>query len=258
MENKHSDVFDFLLFRKNPDNQNKRADKRASRSDRLHETFALPDEGRSEYRVQYTQAGHSSGWLSGVAAPEPFSTTSEDELFSAATPPVLSSALTPLPPVEPAAAAAPPPPPLLLFLGLAKEAEEAEDEELSVLQLESWHGVPGRLGLLTAGWTRSRPEVCALSRGPRPCSFLQPKSGRRMLSMKKLVVLWACWATCRGSMGGEGRLGDGDTLSPSLLSVLFRSRCSSIAAALKNESVLSIHFHSAGLRLYPQYEQRKH
>lgn len=180
--------------------------------------------------MQYTQAGHSSGWLSGVvAAPLPFSTTSEEELFSAAAPPVLSSAFTPLPPPETAAAeaaAAAHGVPLLLFLGLAKEAEEAEDAELSVLQLESWHGVPGRLGLLT----RSRPEVCALSRALTPCSFLQPKSGRRMLSMKKLVVLWACCAACSGRMGGEGRLGAGDplTLSPSLLLAL--SRCSSISA----------------------------
>lgn len=170
-------------------------------------------------------------------------------MFSPAPPPVLSSAFTPLLPVETAVAAVPPPLPLL-FLGLAKEVEEAEDEVLSVLQLESWHGVPGRLGLLTTECTRSRPEVCALSRGTRPCSFLQPKSGRKMLSMKKLVVLWACWATCRGRMGGEGRLGDGETLSPSLLSVLFRSRCSSITGYLKNVvSVLSIqiHFHFVGL-----------
>lgn len=187
----------------------------------------------------------------------PFSTTSEEDVFSPAPPPVLSSAFMPLLPVE--AAAIPPPLPLL-FWGLAKEVEEAEDDddELSLLQLESWHGVPGRLGLLTTGWTRSRPEVCALSRGPRPCSFLQPKSGRKMLSMKKLVVLWACWATCRGSRGGEGKLGEGETLSPSLLSVLFKSRSSSIAASLKNvASLLSTHFHFAGLCLYPKYDNRK-
>lgn len=191
-----------------------------------------------------------------MGPPVPFSTTSEEELLSLAAPPVLSSAFTPwLLPMGAAAAA----PPLLLlllfFLGLAKEAvEEAEDELLSVLQLESWHGVPGRLGLLTTGWTRSRPEVCARSLGPRPCSFLQPKSGLKMLSMKKLVVLWACWATCRGKIGGEGRLGDGETLSPSLVSVLFGSRCSSIGASLKNlASVRSIHFH-CGAVFVSKYE----
>lgn len=197
------------------------------RGDFLRETIALPDEGLSEYRVQYTQAGQSKGWLSGVDAPVPFSTTSEEDVFSPPAPaPVLSSAFTPLFPVETAPPAQP-----LLCLGLAKEAEEAEDEVLSLLQFESWHGVPGRLGLLTAGCTRSRPEAC----GPRPpCSFLRPKSGRNMLSMKKLVVLWACWATCRGRMGGEGRPGDGDTLSPSLPSVVFC--CSSIASFVKNSS----------------------
>lgn len=174
-----------------------------------------------------------------MAAPVPFRTTSE-ELFSAAAPPVLSSAFTP-PPLQTVAAALPPPLPLL-FLELAEEAEEAEDDVLSVLQLESWQGVPGKLGLLTGGWTRSRaPELCELSRCPS--SFLQPKSGRKMLSMKKLVVLWACWATCSGRMGGEGRLGDGDGVSASLLSVLLRSRCSSIAAFLKNVAAFrSIHF----------------
>lgn len=199
----------------------------------LHATIALPDEGLSEYRVQYTQAGQRRGWVSGVGAPVPFNTTSEEEVFSPAPLPVLSSAFMPLLPVETAETAVPPPLPLI-FLGLVKDVEEAEDEVLSLLQLESWHGVLGRLGLLTTGWTRSRPEVCALSRRPSSCSFLQPKSGRKMLSIKKLVVLWDCWATCRGSMGGEGRLGEEETLSPSLLSVLFKSRCSCIAASLKN------------------------
>lgn len=48
-------------------------------------------------------------------------------------------------------------------------------------------------------------------------------------------------------MGGEGRLGEGETLSLSL-SVLFRSRCASIAASDTNvASFLSIHFHSVDL-----------
>lgn len=48
--------------------------------------------------------------------------------------------------------------------------------------------------------------------------------------MKKLVVLWACWAAWWGkTRGGEGRFGDRDMLSSSVESrPLFGSFCSSI------------------------------
>lgn len=162
---------------------------RAGNEPHSHDSIALPDEGLSEYRVQYTHAGQSRGCVSGVGAAVPLSTTSEEDVFSPAPPPVLSSAFTPsLFPVEATVVAVPPP---LLFFELAKEVlEDAEDEVLSLLQFESWDSVPGRLGLLNTGWTRSRVDVCALSRAP--FSFLQPKSGRKILSIKKLVVLWAC------------------------------------------------------------------
>lgn len=72
-----------------------------------------------------------------------------------------------------------------------EEEEEGEEEEvLSLLQLESRQRLPAWGGLATSGLTFSLPGVWPLSR--QPASFLQPKSGRRMLSMKKFVVLWPC------------------------------------------------------------------
>lgn len=88
-----------------------------------------------------------------------------------------------------------------------EEEEEGDDAVLSLLQFESRHSL-------------------ALS---RPGSFLQPKSGRRMLSMKKLVVLWACCAAWWGSRtAGDGRFGDSDMLSSSVESRPPGSFCSSI------------------------------
>ena len=51
--------------------------------------------------------------------------------------------------------------------------------------------------------------------------------------MKKLVVLWACWAAWWGKiMGGDGRFGDRDMLSSSVESrPLLGSFCSSMSPA---------------------------
>lgn len=67
--------------------------------------------------------------------------------------------------------------------GEDEDDEEEEDEVLSLLHVESRQ----RDGLIISGLTFSLPAVCPRSR--QPSSFLQPKSGRRMLSMKKFVVL---------------------------------------------------------------------
>lgn len=83
--------------------------------------------------MQYTQAGHSSGWDSGEGAAPPLTpfTTITGEVFSpnlGVLPPELSLAFEDE----------------VLFLGVGDKAkDEVEEEVLSLLQLESWHGVPG-------------------------------------------------------------------------------------------------------------------
>ena len=83
--------------------------------------------------MQYTQAGHSSGWDSalGAAPPLPPFTTMTEDVFSpnfGVLPPELSSAFDDE----------------VLFWGVGDKAkDEVEEEVLSLLQLESWHGVPG-------------------------------------------------------------------------------------------------------------------
>lgn len=95
----------------------------------MQKTIGSPDDGLSEYLVQYTHAGHRSGCDSGVGAAPPLPPFTAEEVFSAnfgVLPPELSSALA------------------VLFLGLGDNArDELEDDVLSLLQLESWHGVPG-------------------------------------------------------------------------------------------------------------------
>lgn len=77
-----------------------------------------------------------------------------------------------------------------------EEEEDGDEEVLSLLQFESRHRVPPCgvvVGCGGGGLELSRPGVWLRSR--QPDSLRQPKSGRRMLSMKKFVVRWcACWA----------------------------------------------------------------
>lgn len=65
------------------------------------------------------------------------------------------------------------------------------------------------------------------------------------MSIKKLVVLWACWAAWWGrSRGGDGRLGDRDILSSSVESLpLLASFCASIDEKEKNFGPLFAKLH---------------
>ena len=85
-----------------------------------------------------------------VLPPVPFRTTEDED--------VVSPNFAPAPPPpEPSSAAE-----LELFLGLGDSArdEAAEDDEvLSLLQLESWQGVPGWVGRTTGRPPRSRLEL---------------------------------------------------------------------------------------------------
>lgn len=85
-----------------------------------------------------------------------------------------------------------------LLLTGDETVEEADDETLSLLQLESGQGARR-----TAIPRTPLSDACA----PAPRSLLQPKSGLRMLSMKKFVVL-CVWCAA----DGEGR----ETVSSSL------------------------------------------
>ncbi len=174
----------------------------ANHTVQLKNYSALPDEGLSEYLVQYTHAGHSKGCDS-----------------FACEVPVFSPCLAVVVPF-----------PSTSFAEVCfEDGEEDEDEEvLSLLQFESWQRLLLCDGLITIGLTFSLPEVCARSLLPR--SFLQPKSGLRILSMKKFVVLWACCAAWWGKIGGDGILGESETLSDSVESRLFWSFCSSMTA----------------------------
>lgn len=119
-------------------------------------TSALPDEGRSEYRVQYTQAGHNSGWLS-------FAMGGEPPLLPLMT--IIDEGLSAYLPV-----------PLLVGSHCFDEFcleegeedvdddEEGDDELLSLLQLESRHRLPVCSGLAPSGFTFSRPDVWLRSR----------------------------------------------------------------------------------------------
>lgn len=126
--------------------------------------------------MQYTHAGHSKGCDSFACEVPPLVfTTIIDVVFS----PYLA-VVVPFPSTS--------------FAEVCfEDGEEDEDEEvLSLLQFESWQRLLLCDGLIAIGLTFSLPEVCARSLLPR--SFLQPKSGLRILSMKKFVVLWACCA----------------------------------------------------------------
>ena len=148
----------------------------------LLESRLLPEDGRSEYRVQYTQAGQSMGWFPAL---EPAWELSESELTDSSAP------LSPL--AFRAASSAAGSPPFLAAPCRARAAGPPSPRPGDPPppppppHPPPGTGAPGAgaatagLLLLSAPGLRGSPAV-------PPASFLRPNSGLRMLSMKKLVM----------------------------------------------------------------------
>lgn len=94
------------------------------------------------------------------------------------------------------------------------EEEEDEDEEDEEVR---WSAVGSARddGLATRGLTFS-----LLERSSR----LQPKSGRRMLSMKKFVVRWTCGAASRARTGGDALSRSDGSFRSSIYLFLFQQQ----------------------------------